>query len=244
MLYFVALQSIKKNTKKMDNEIKFEVTVNLKEQIVKVKNLSNNREDICPIDAKIYDFIHLSHDRSEIYTYVMYDTSNHYYKIGKSVNVTKREKTLQSQKPTIEAILFKEGDIELKLHQFFLDKRIRGEWFKLSKNDIETLKNDFSFIDYSFFNGTCVKKMGATKLEDELLYKAAFLLVENRQGSTSLLQRKLKIGYNRAGRLIDELESLGVVGAFAGSTSREVLIKEKADLFQLFNSMTLNSNLL
>lgn len=57
---------------------------------------------------------------------------------------------------------------------------------------------------------------------DELFEEAAFLIVSAQQGSTSLLQRKLKLGYNRAGRIIDQLEAAGIVGPFEGSKAREV----------------------
>ena len=50
------------------------------------------------------------------------------------------------------------------------------------------------------------------------------------QGSASLLQRKMKLGYNRAGRIIDQLEAAGIVGAFEGSKAREVLIPDIASL--------------
>jgi S-DNA-T family DNA segregation ATPase FtsK/SpoIIIE len=72
---------------------------------------------------------------------------------------------------------------------------------------------------------------------DKLFEEAARTIVINQQGSTSLLQRKLKLGYNRAGRLIDQLESAGIVGAFEGSKAREVLIKDEYSLEQLLNEL-------
>ena len=61
-------------------------------------------------------------------------------------------------------------------------------------------------------------------VDDELIREAARLVVGHMQGSTSLLQRRLKVGYSRAGRLMDQLEQLGVVGPFQGSKAREVLV--------------------
>jgi S-DNA-T family DNA segregation ATPase FtsK/SpoIIIE len=68
---------------------------------------------------------------------------------------------------------------------------------------------------------------------DPMYEEAARIIVINQQGSTSLLQRKLKIGYNRAGRLIDQLEATGVVGPFEGSKAREVLVLDEQSLEQL-----------
>ncbi|TND05352.1 MAG: DNA segregation ATPase FtsK/SpoIIIE, S-DNA-T family [Bacteroidetes bacterium] len=71
-----------------------------------------------------------------------------------------------------------------------------------------------------------------TKLEidsgdrDSLFEDAARIVVNHQQGSASLLQRKLKLGYNRAGRIIDQLEAAGIIGPFEGSKAREVLIKD------------------
>ena len=59
---------------------------------------------------------------------------------------------------------------------------------------------------------------------DELLKDAAKLVVDYQQASVSLLQRKFRIGYSRAGRLIDELESLGIVSSYNGSKAREILV--------------------
>jgi S-DNA-T family DNA segregation ATPase FtsK/SpoIIIE len=72
---------------------------------------------------------------------------------------------------------------------------------------------------------------------DALFEEAAKLIVMHQQGSTSLIQRKLKLGYNRAGRLIDQLEAAGIVGPFEGSKAREVLIKDEMSLEQLLNGL-------
>jgi len=74
---------------------------------------------------------------------------------------------------------------------------------------------------------------------DPLFEDAARIIVQNQQGSTSLLQRKMKIGYNRAGRIIDQLEAAGIVGPFEGSKAREVLIKSEIDLEQFLKDMNL-----
>jgi S-DNA-T family DNA segregation ATPase FtsK/SpoIIIE len=67
---------------------------------------------------------------------------------------------------------------------------------------------------------------------DSLFEDAARLIVQNQIGSTSLLQRRMKLGYNRAGRLMDQLEAAGVVGPNQGSKARDVLIKTEMDLQQ------------
>jgi S-DNA-T family DNA segregation ATPase FtsK/SpoIIIE len=71
---------------------------------------------------------------------------------------------------------------------------------------------------------------------DELFREAAEIIVIAQQGSASLLQRKLKLGYNRAGRLIDQLESAGVVGGFEGSKARRVLVPDLVALDKLLES--------
>ncbi|MEO5683748.1 MAG: DNA translocase FtsK 4TM domain-containing protein [Chitinophagaceae bacterium] len=67
---------------------------------------------------------------------------------------------------------------------------------------------------------------------DSLFDDAARLIVQSQSGSTSLLQRRMKLGYNRAGRLMDQLEAAGIVGPNQGSKVRDVLIKTEADLQQ------------
>ncbi|WP_313579722.1 DNA translocase FtsK 4TM domain-containing protein [Chishuiella sp.] len=72
---------------------------------------------------------------------------------------------------------------------------------------------------------------------DVLFEDAARLIVMNQQGSASLLQRKLKLGYNRAGRLIDQLEAAGIVGPFEGSKARQVLVQDDVSLEQLLSNL-------
>ncbi|WP_217605202.1 DNA translocase FtsK [Chitinophaga sp. GbtcB8] len=71
---------------------------------------------------------------------------------------------------------------------------------------------------------------------DTLFEEAARVIVQNQQGSTSLLQRRMKLGYNRAGRLMDQLEAAGIVGPNMGSKARDVLVKTEADLEEILNS--------
>jgi DNA segregation ATPase FtsK/SpoIIIE, S-DNA-T family len=76
---------------------------------------------------------------------------------------------------------------------------------------------------------------GASTVEerDELFEEAASIIVMHQQGSTSLLQRKLKLGYNRAGRIVDQLEDARIIGPFEGSKARKVLIPDEVSLEQL-----------
>ena len=71
---------------------------------------------------------------------------------------------------------------------------------------------------------------------DKLFREAAEIIVTAQQGSASLLQRKLKLGYNRAGRLIDQLEAAGIVGGFEGSKARQVLVQDFVALDQLLEN--------
>lgn len=72
---------------------------------------------------------------------------------------------------------------------------------------------------------------------DQLFEEAARLIVMHQQGSTSLIQRKLKLGYNRAGRIIDQLEAAGIVGPFEGSKAREVLYPDEYSLEQYLETL-------
>jgi S-DNA-T family DNA segregation ATPase FtsK/SpoIIIE len=80
-----------------------------------------------------------------------------------------------------------------------------------------------------------------TKLDigerDELFEEAARIIVQHQQGSASLLQRRLNLGYNRAGRLIDQMEAAGIVGPNKGSKAREVLIPDEYALEQYLKDL-------
>ncbi len=72
---------------------------------------------------------------------------------------------------------------------------------------------------------------------DALFDEAARIVVNHQQGSASLLQRKLKLGYNRAGRLVDQLEAAGIIGPFEGSKARQVLLPDENSLEQYLNNL-------
>ena len=81
-------------------------------------------------------------------------------------------------------------------------------------------------------------EMGGIDIEDrdELFEEAAKVIVVAQQGSASLIQRKLKLGYNRAGRIIDQMEAAGIVGPFEGSKARQVLIPDLNTLDQFLKN--------
>ena len=75
------------------------------------------------------------------------------------------------------------------------------------------------------------------KKRDSMFDEAARMIVQHQQGSTSLIQRKLAIGYNRAGRIIDQLEAAGIVGPFEGSKARDVLVSDITILEQILKRL-------
>ncbi len=77
---------------------------------------------------------------------------------------------------------------------------------------------------------------------DALFNEAARLVVTHQQGSASLLQRRLKLGYNRAGRIVDQLEAAGIIGPFEGSKARQVLYPDEHSLDQFLNANKNNNN--
>ena len=109
-----------------------------------------------------------------------------------------------------------------KLTEFIGSQRAYPDAFHLPEYADEEvdLKNDINLDD-----------------RDELFEDAATIIVQTQQGSTSLLQRKLKLGYNRAGRIIDQLEAAGIVGPFEGSKAREVKVANEMALEQFLKDL-------
>ena len=78
-------------------------------------------------------------------TYLMKDSNTGLTKIGKTVDPKHRERTLQSEKPTISLFAVCEDNIETKLHKIYKDKRTRGEWFNLTKEEVDNIINKYKF---------------------------------------------------------------------------------------------------
>ena len=72
---------------------------------------------------------------------------------------------------------------------------------------------------------------------DAMFNDAASVVVQHQSGSTSLIQRKLRLGYNRAGSIIDQLEAAGIVGPFEGSKARKVLVRDEMALEELLKNL-------
>ncbi|MDR3273497.1 MAG: DNA translocase FtsK [Flavobacteriaceae bacterium] len=91
--------------------------------------------------------------------------------------------------------------------------------------------------EYFGEDGSSEMREASDMKKDEMFDEAARIVVIAQQGSTSLIQRKLSLGYNRAGRIMDQLEASGVVGAFEGSKARKVLITDLNSLEQLLKNI-------
>lgn len=110
-----------------------------------------------------------------------------------------------------------------KVAEFIGLQRAYPQAFLLPEYEDENDENSVAQIDLSE--------------RDKLFEEAARLVVQFQQGSVSFLQRKLKIGFNRAGRLVDELEKAGIVGKFEGSKQRDVLVKDMAHLDEIIRNL-------
>ncbi len=94
----------------------------------------------------------------------------------------------------------------------------------------------FNLPEFNDENSDEAKNLDPSE-KDDMFEEAARIIVTHQQGSTSLLQRKLKLGYNRAGRIVDQLESAGILGPFEGSKAREVKIKDVESLEQYLKNL-------
>jgi len=104
------------------------------------------------------------------------------------------------------------------------------EWYGVTEGQDESTPEsqaENNNAEYSMEVALPPEGSGGEDGQDELFEEAKALVIRHQQGSVSLLQRRLKVGYSRAARLIDQLEAAGVVGPFDGSKAREVLIKNQ-----------------
>lgn len=133
-------------------------------------------------------------------------------------------------------LLFSQGSDLIRVQSAFVDT---PEVEKICEyiGDQESYPTAYLLPEYVGENGESGLTDVNLKDRDPMFEEAARLIVANQQGSTSLIQRKFSIGYNRAGRIMDQLESAGIVGPFEGSKARQVLVIDDIHLEQIFESL-------
>ena len=133
-------------------------------------------------------------------------------------------------------LLFSQGSDLIRVQSEFVDT---PEVEKICEyiGDQESYPTAYLLPEYVGENGESGLTDVNLKDRDPMFEEAARLIVANQQGSTSLIQRKFSIGYNRAGRIMDQLEAAGIVGPFEGSKARQVLVIDDIHLEQIFESL-------
>ena len=97
------------------------------------------------LGARMFAYFAKKDGNKDAKTYLMHDSNTGYTKIGRSVNPRMRERTLQSEKPSITLFAICYELVEKELHQQYKNKRVRGEWFDLSKDEINDIIADYDF---------------------------------------------------------------------------------------------------
>ena len=114
-------------------------------QIIRFFNhCKRQHKTLTKISQQSKSSIHKNKTREPVKTYIMKDSITGLYKIGKSVNPKFRERTLQSEKPSIKMVKVFQNNIEKKLHNLFSNNRIRGEWFELNKIQVQFICTQFN----------------------------------------------------------------------------------------------------
>lgn len=134
-------------------------------------------------------------------------------------------------------MLFSQGNDLIRVQCAFVDTpEVENIVHHISQQ--QAYPTAFYLPEYSGLEGDTidVSSIDMTK-RDPLFEEAARLIVANQQGSTSLIQRKFSIGYNRAGRIVDQLEVAGIIGPFEGSKARQVLVMDDYHLEQILRNL-------
>ena len=116
---------------------------------------------------------------------------------------------------------------------------LRGKWVKAES--VEDLNFEEKKVEETPKEETeAIGSKADLNDKDDMFDQAALIVVQHQSGSTSLIQRKLRLGYNRSGRIIDQLEAAGIVGQFEGSKARKVLVRDEIELDELIKNMNNN----
>ena len=100
--------------------------------------------DVIPIDDFIMGLLKCCKVKHRLYkTYLLKDKSTRLYKIGRAVDVNKRVRSLEVANPNLSIVITIEKDVEKELHNKYSSKRIKSEWFKLSKEDVDEIKRTY-----------------------------------------------------------------------------------------------------
>ena len=132
-------------------------------------------------------------------------------------------------------MLFSAGNDLIRLQCAFLDTPEVEEVCEFIGSQ-QAYPNAYSLPEYTGEETSSNGGNYSAEERDVLFEDAARIVVIHQQGSASLLQRKLKLGYNRAGRLVDQLEDAGLLGPFEGSKARQVLVSNEQELNERLNN--------
>lgn len=165
--------------------------------------------------------------------YVSELQDRNWQEVARIKKVISEQKNIPAPEPTPESPKPKDilDDVDVEYY-------IRSIALEMATDGLPYIPDSFSHSNYLYPEDD---KYTYTSIDlndrDPLFDEAARLIVIHQQGSTGLIQRKFSIGYNRAGRLMDQLEAVGIVGPTQGSKARDVLIADEFSLEQKLNSL-------